>query len=420
VNGWTAETAPVFFPNQVGGYMPGLPGTVNDGTQKSAVPGPAFDGGQSGPNASAVALHNGLVVASPGARGRTEKNGRAPSCIVDLKAAVRYLRYNDRAMPGDAEKIISNGTSAGGALSALLGATGNSSDYEPYLKAVGAADERDDIYAVSAYCPITNLDNADAAYEWLFNGHNDYSKFDISMLDYKVERKEVKGTLDASQQKVSADLKALFPSYVNSLGLTAENGVPLALDKDGNGTFRDYVKSFITASAEKALESGTDMTKYPFVTVKDGKVSDIDFDAYVAYAGRQKLPPAFDALDLDSGEANLFGTETEDARHFTAYGEKNNTAPGAESADPEIVRMMNPMNYIGNKNAQTSKYWRIRQGTKDRDTSAAIPVILARTLSMKGYSVDFAMPWDRPHSGDYDLGGLFAWIGSVCRPEAKI
>ena len=31
------------------------------------------------------------------------------------------------------------------------------------LKEAGAADARDDIYAVSACCPITNLDHADAA-----------------------------------------------------------------------------------------------------------------------------------------------------------------------------------------------------------------------------------------------------------------
>lgn len=41
--------------------------------------------------------------------------------------------------------IITNGTSAGGALSALAGATGNAKEYEPYLKAIGAAEEKDDI-----------------------------------------------------------------------------------------------------------------------------------------------------------------------------------------------------------------------------------------------------------------------------------
>ena len=64
-----------------------------------------------------------------GTRGRTTQaadgtyTGKAPGLIVDMKAAVRYLRHNAGKLPGDTEKIISNGTSAGGALSTLIGAT---------------------------------------------------------------------------------------------------------------------------------------------------------------------------------------------------------------------------------------------------------------------------------------------------------
>ena len=61
-------------------------------------------------------------------------------------------------------------------MSALLGATGNNKDYEPYLKEIGAAKAKDDVFAVSAYCPITNLDHADMAYEWQFYGINNYKK----------------------------------------------------------------------------------------------------------------------------------------------------------------------------------------------------------------------------------------------------
>ena len=131
VNGYTAKDAPIFFPNSVGGLCPASPAAPAR-TWRAPVP-----------NAALVALSRGYVVAAPGARGRTTKTsdgvytGKAPACIVDLKAAVRYLRYNDKDMPGDAEKIISNGTSAGGALSALLGASGNNRDYEPYLKTIG-------------------------------------------------------------------------------------------------------------------------------------------------------------------------------------------------------------------------------------------------------------------------------------------
>lgn len=409
VDGWTAESAPIFFPNGVGGYMPA----------EAGKPGPGRDGK---PDASLVALSKGYVVAAPGARGRTTRDeagaytGKAPACIVDLKAAVRYLRRNDEAMPGDAEKIVSNGTSAGGALSALLGASGNSKDYEPYLRALGAANERDDIFAVSSYCPITNLENADAAYEWQLAGVADYRKMLITqMIDYRVERTEVSGTLSADEIAVSADLAALFPAYLNGLGLRGPDGAALTLDADGDGSFKDYVKSFVVASAQKALDSGADLSAHDWITVSGGAVVDLDYDAYLRYAGRMKLPPAFDALDLSAGENGLFGTATVDARHFTAYSAARSAAPAAASADPALVRMMNPMNYIGARGATTAPFWRVRHGAVDRDTSLAVSVILATTLRSAGYAVDFALPWDRPHSGDYDLPELFAWIESVAR-----
>lgn len=113
INGYTAQTAPIFLPNQIGGYMPAKPG----------VPGASQHREQQGADAMQTALAKGYIVASPGARGRTSPTGKAPAAIYDLKAAVRYLRHNDAAMPGNAEKIISNGTSAGGALSILLGAS---------------------------------------------------------------------------------------------------------------------------------------------------------------------------------------------------------------------------------------------------------------------------------------------------------
>ena len=102
--------------------------------------------------------------------------GKAPAAAVDAKAAVRYLRLNDTVMPGSAERIVINGTSGGGALVSILGASGNSKDYLPYLAQIGAAGIdsagrstlRDDVFAVNAYCPITDLGNADVLYEWLF------------------------------------------------------------------------------------------------------------------------------------------------------------------------------------------------------------------------------------------------------------
>ncbi|MDO5288812.1 MAG: subtype B tannase [Pseudomonadota bacterium] len=413
VGGYTAATAPIFLPNQVGGYMPALPGTAQPPTQ-----GP----GAGKTSTIAQALARGYVVASPGARGRTLQGsdgrytGKAPAAIVDLKAAVRWLHHNDTRMPGDARKIISNGTSAGGALSALLGASGNHPDYAAALRALGAAEGRDDIFAVSAYCPITNLEHADAAYEWQFQGVNAYTKIDIRMLDYHVERKEIPGTLNAAQQATSAALAPQFVSYINALGLRSPQGQALTLNAQGDGPFKEYVQSWVIASAQQQLDAGQRLADFPWLRIQGGKVQGMDFAAYARAIGRAKTPPAFDALDLGSGENQLFGSALLDKRHFTAYATRHSTADKpaeAPTADATTVRMMNAMAYLGDGQATAARHWRVRHGTHDRDTSLAIPVLLATAAQAQGLSVDFALPWNRPHSGDYDLDELFAWMAQV-------
>lgn len=49
------------------------------------------------------------------------------------------MRKNKNLILGDTEKIVTNGTSAVGALSALAGASGNCKDFEKYLEEIGAA-----------------------------------------------------------------------------------------------------------------------------------------------------------------------------------------------------------------------------------------------------------------------------------------
>ncbi len=423
INGYTANTAPIFFPNTIGGYMPAKPLTLGlntpsktnkDMNEKPMMMPPMHD------SASLMALQQGFVVVSAGARGRTLQNekgeyiGKAPAAIVDLKAAIRYLHYNDTLIPGDANKIISNGTSAGGALSALLGASGNHSDYEPYLKELGAADAKDTLFAVSAYCPITNLEHADMAYEWLLSPITHYKKLVLSqMIDWNMKREETEGELSTFEQAISSKLKALFPSYINSLELTREDGALLTLNKDGGGSFREYVQSFVIASAQKALDKGTNLSSFAWINQKNAHVYSIDFDQYLQHMGRMKTPPAFDALDISSGENSLFGTPSLNAQHFTSFSQENDTAKGT-LANPLMVKMMNPMEYIvAPQKATISKYWRIRHGTIDKDTSLAISVILATKLRNSGFDVDFELPWDKPHSGDYDLDELFAWANKI-------
>ena len=234
--GATQQT-PILLRTYVGGYMaaPAQQPKASDATGR--------------------ALKEGYVVAIPGSRGRnstvvatkTDKKagikkgqtiytGRAPAAILDLKAAIRYLRQFDDVMLGDAERIITDGTSAGGAMSSLMGATGNNSAYEPLLRAMGAAQQRDDVFASVCYCPIIDLDHADMAYEWLYNGTDSRQQGDADVL------------------AVSNELKAQFPAYLASLNLHMPDGTPLTADN-----YLDYIKRELIRSAQIAKNAGADL-----------------------------------------------------------------------------------------------------------------------------------------------------------------
>ncbi len=432
---------PILLRNNIGGYMAARP----------RQPSPT--------DASGRALSEGYAVCIPGARGsnsvvETDEGevftGRAPAGLLDLKAVVRYLRHNDDVMPGSAELIISDGTSAGGAMSSLLGATGNHPVYEPWLKAMGAASERDDIFVAVCYCPITDLDHADMAYEWLYSCTNDGVR-----------------QLSDEQKAVSEELAAQFPAYINSLGLKAEDGTLLT---DAN--YLDYIKGFLMESVQRAIDEACTIPdsigihRYvpagggfggpgagfggpgrgpegagPGVGGPGGQggprggmprrpsefVADIDMSLYLSYVAattRLKTPPSFDSQgvieDEPSRENNVFGDSTGSSSNFTEYSLRKATGD-VEAVLPddlqERIWMMNPMNFIGNEEATTAPLWYIRHGAIDRDTSFCIPVNLATKLRNCGYEVNFALPWNRPHSGDYNLNDLFRWIASILPAE---
>ncbi|WP_247706138.1 subtype B tannase [Streptomyces liliiviolaceus] len=399
-----ATGAPILLANGIGGYMPS---SVADNT------GIVASGMGGGTSRQALALAAGYVVVEPGARGRTLVDasgvyyGTAPAVIVDLKAAVRYLTFNKGRVPGDVRRIVSSGVSAGGALSALLGASGDSPLYEPYLKAIGAADTSDAIFAAGAWCPIIDLEHADMA-EWCW-GDNPL------------------GGGAQVDPTVSGELRAAYAEHLASLGLRAKGfGALTARNLDAF-----LLRTHLEPSATRYLAALPDadraayLAANPFITWTPGGTpgggsggrAAFSWDGFLTHVGaRKKNAPSFDGFTLATPENNLFGTGTTKARHFTLYSLRHESGDSARlDADiPAKLDLMNPMHHlVENLNHNRAKHWWIRLGTKDTDTSLSIAGNLSARLTSLGDDVDTAYYWDAGHGADQDPGAFVEWIGEV-------
>lgn len=248
VGSYTADTAPIVMPINTAGY-----------SAQEAPTSYSYSG-------LSEYLEAGYIYVYAGCRGRSNGensdgstySGGAPWGVTDLKAAVRYLRYNEALLPGNTDSIFTFGHSGGGAQSSLMGSTGDSSLYYEYLESIGAVmlDDNgnyisDAIAGAMCWCPITSLDVADEAYEWMMGQYSD------------------SGTRadDTWTSALSDDMAAAFATYINELGLTDEDGNILTLDAtdDGiytSGTYYDYVLSVI----EESLNNFLSDTEFPYTS----------------------------------------------------------------------------------------------------------------------------------------------------------
>ncbi|WP_329118174.1 subtype B tannase [Streptomyces sp. NBC_01465] len=423
-----ATDAPIVFANGIGGYFPSSVATATGvGQSTMEMGGGGAPGGGTGPGGGGgggggakqismpkLGLAAGYVVVEPGARGRSLTDssgvyyGTAPAAIVDLKAAVRYVRANKGRIPGNTDRIVSTGVSAGGALSSLLGASGDSKIYESYLKEAGAAHAGDAIFAVGAWCPITDLEHADAAYEFCWG-------------DSKTQP-----TGAVVDQTVAKALQSQFAEHQASLKLPG-------LHHFGRLTARNYdeylVKTYMQPAATKYLAalSDADRTTYlaanTFITWSGSKAT-FTWSDYVTHVGaRKKTTPAFDAFDLSAGENNEYGLGTTSARHFTQYALDNDTtgltSKRLASDIPEKLRLMNPMHHLAQKNPGRSKHWWIRVGTNDTDSSPVIVANLAAAAADLGDDVSSLMYWDGAHGANDDAADFITWIAKVTGHKRK-
>ena len=248
-------------------------------------------------------------------------------------------------------------------------------------------------------------------------------------------------------------LKEQFPQYINSLNLKDWNGNPVTADN-----YMDLLRSELIRSAQTAKNAGADISDtlgFSFneermggmPPINGGKkmalpairapqpqrgeyVVGLDMQRYLNYVASTqplKTAPAFDTKgvlgQLASAENEEFGGKDGSSVNFTVFSAfKNGTDLSKEVIDN--VYLMNPMNFIGidGKESKNSKdknshkvapHWYIRHGARDRDTGFPVPLNLALKLNEAGCDVNFLFAWNRPHSGDYALDELFAWLRGI-------
>ena len=213
----------------------------------------------------------GFIYVDPGMRGKengydANKNliysGGAPWGVTDLKAAVRYLRYNKDILPGNTDSMFVFGMSGGGAQSAVMGASGDSQLYYPYLASIGAAmvDAKgaaisDAVSGAMAWCPITSLDYADEASEW-------------NMGQYATTGTRAGGTFTSA---LSKDLATAYADYINKLGIKDKNGNVLTLEKSATGIYAaGSYYNYVVATVQESLNNFLSDTKFPYTKTASG------------------------------------------------------------------------------------------------------------------------------------------------------
>lgn len=470
--GADANSPIMFYVNNAGWFMDAysMRRQVEDGAEYSST---------SDTDEIGKGLASGYVIVSYGCRSRNDnpdENGEyvshSPATMVDTKAVIRYLRYNQADLPaGNTDRIVITGTSGGGALSTIIASSGNSEDFYEGLYEIGAAGMEqnedgtyastinDDIFATIAYCPINDLRMASEAYDWTYQNTRqrliDEGRTD-AFQDPLTDDYTAEDMMAASQE-----LAASYAEYVDGLGLKLEDGSDLTSEN-----LEDAMISLINSSLAYAAEqfgeeqmlddlagnasySGENVTEAYNSTSEDwsdflefdedGVPTLTDLDQYLYFVARNqalKVAPAFSNVGLGNAQQNedsLYGSKEAAYCPFTEYSWNNDKAENGYGLDEtgmtwdeyleteegkELsmqLQMSSPIPYLTSDNGDSAPYWYVRHGLRDRDTSFALQTVLYNAILNDDTiaDVNFVLPWLQPHSGDYDVQEAYTWLESV-------
>ncbi len=470
VGQYSGRTAPIVIPVNTPGYAQQALTTSYGYTSVSAY------------------LEAGLIYVWPGLRGRDSSTGTrsdaAPWGVTDLKAAVRFLRYNRNVLPGSTDDIVLFGMSGGGAQDTVAGTSGDSPLYVPYLRTIGAAMEdadgrplSDAVAGVMAWCPITDLHEANLSYEW-------------NMGQFASTGTRASTTWTSAY---SADLVKAWPKYLNRLGLRDEQGERLELTPSSSGTHLAKALLRPPDRGDHHLVEQLPVGQHlPVHHHDDGRPARIGFDGdlddvrdgrrlhrvpqlglstWVTYdpttntatvsglegfvnsqKNANKPVGAFDGYSRGQGENSVFAMGLNLPSHFapltrdiikanqTAYATYSDWRAdyGFAAYDSDFAKKdsvgkdivwrgdaYNPLYFLspafdGYRQSRVARHWRIRTGIMQGDTANTTEINLALALRNYGIrDVDFATVWAEAHTmaertGD-PTANFITWVKSVIK-----
>lgn len=438
IGNYTADTAPIVYLNECGGWRSSSPRSCDTSY-----------------------IEQGMIYVTAGARSRDAKSedgttatGKVPTQVVDLKSGVIALRANGDVIPGNKDRIISVGTSGGGQMSSILGASGNMPEYYQYLYEAGALGVTkntdgscssavpDNVYGAQLYCPIADIEDADLAYAWWWvDLADDGGVYGGSMSDF--ERR---------LQELEADA---FIPYLNGLQLKNSAGETLTLTGLREGSYYDAILQNISDALNAMVDAGEidPAASYPdsgawLSRNGDGSWQITDLRGFMIGTGlvnkRNKAIPGFDPMDK-SAENDAFGAPEQDAVHFSAsvaqilsdhyeelsaldgfhkeyvdsYVEEALTGDGAGA----VARQANLLNateillgYDVLSAVNPAPYWRDRSGTADQHTSFSVGYNILLAARMFGADVDYHLVWNMEHGSNEgsSTGTFIDWINTIC------
>lgn len=245
----------------------------------------------------------------------------------------------------------------------MIGATGDSLLYNDYLESIGAVTNTSNaVLGSMCWCPITNLDHADEAYEWNMG--------------------QSRSNLGIDEQSYSDRLAKNYCGYINSIGFKNENGKILELEPSDDdslgfyqkGSYYDYIKKVIENAFEKFIKSNpfpyTPPSDRPFLSFASSTTYQ-DLNSYLEFLNKGYEQPwisyseengakitdlsnfskvckkankgigAFDGVSKNTGENILFGIGNGAPLHF-------NSALGQITGLSEFETDLKTEDYLGN------------------------------------------------------------------------